>query len=66
MISLEPALSAGQRTYTIVFSSNAPVSPASFDGTNPGGTTATDMNQEIWIYQFTRGPTQADLSAERR
>ncbi|MDX6575989.1 MAG: hypothetical protein QOE96_1942, partial [Blastocatellia bacterium] len=33
MISLEPQLVAGQRTYTIVFSSNAPVSPASFDGT---------------------------------
>src|SRR5258706_2126273 len=62
IISLEPALSAGQRTYTIVFSSNAPVSPASFDGTNPGGTIATDMNQEIWTYQFTVADT-ADLSS---
>jgi len=62
MISLEPPLVAGQRTYTIVFSSNAPVSPASFDGTNPGGTVATDMNQEIWTYQFTVADT-ADLSS---
>ncbi len=62
MISLEPALTAGQRTYTIVFSSNAPVTPASFDGTNPGGTIATDMNQEIWTYQFTVADT-ADLSS---
>jgi uncharacterized protein (TIGR03437 family) len=57
MISLEPALVSGQRTYTIVFSSNAPVTPASFDGTNPGGTIATDMNQEIWTYQFTVADT---------
>ena len=62
MISLEPALTAGQRDYTIVFSSNAPVTPASFDGTNPGGTIATDMNQEIWTYQFTVADT-ADLSS---
>lgn len=53
MISLEPALVAGKRTYTIVFSSNAPVTPASFDGTDPGAPTNTDMNQEIWTYQFT-------------
>jgi hypothetical protein len=57
MISLEPPLVSGQRTYTIVFSSNAPVTPASFDGTNPGGTIATDMNQEIWTYQFTVADT---------
>ena len=62
MISLEPPLVSGQRTYTIVFSSNAPVTPASFDGTNPGGTIATDMNQEIWTYQFTV-PDTADLSS---
>src|SRR5258708_28877431 len=54
MISLEGTVPvAGQHTYTIVFSSNAPVTPASFDGTDPGGTVATDMNQEIWTYQFT-------------
>ncbi len=53
MLSLEPALVAGQRTYTIVFSSNAPVTPASFDGTDPGAPTNADMNQEIWTYQFT-------------
>src|SRR6266849_2945606 len=33
MISLEPTLISGQLTYSIVFSSNAPASPASFDGT---------------------------------
>jgi uncharacterized protein (TIGR03437 family) len=54
IISLEGAVPvAGQHTYTIVFSSNAPVTPASFDGTDPGGAVATDMNQEIWTYTFT-------------
>jgi uncharacterized protein (TIGR03437 family) len=57
MISLEPQLVAGQRTYTIVFSSNAPVSPASFDGTDPAApgasTLASDGNWEIWTYSFT-------------
>ena len=53
MISAEPVLSAGNRTYTIVFSSNAPVTPALFDGTDPGAPTNTDMNTEIWTYQFT-------------
>jgi len=54
MISLEGAVPvAGQHTYTIVFSSNAPVTPASFDGTDPGAPTNTDMNQEIWTYTFT-------------
>lgn len=62
MISLEPLLVAGSRTYTIVFSSNAPVSPASFDGTNPGAPTNTDMNQEVWTYQFTV-PDTAVLSS---
>jgi hypothetical protein len=62
MISLEPTLVGGNRTYTIVFSSNVPVSPASFDGTNPGAPTNTDMNQEIWLYQFTVADT-ADLSS---
>ena len=32
MISLQPALSGGERTYTIVFGSNAP-NPGNFDGT---------------------------------
>jgi len=64
MISLEPGLVAGSRTYTIVFSSNAPVSPASFDGTNPGAPTNTDMNQEVWTYKFTVPDiTQAALSS---
>jgi uncharacterized protein (TIGR03437 family) len=63
MISLEGTVPvAGQHTYTIVFSSNAPVSPASFDGTNPGGTIATDMNTEIWTYKFTV-PDVANLSS---
>src|SRR6266851_5337482 len=62
MISLQPALVAGQRTYTIVFSSNAPVTPASFDGTDPGAPTNADMNQEIWTYQFTVADT-LDLSS---
>ena len=61
MISVEPALTAGNRTYTIVFSSNAPVTPALFDGTDPGAPTNTDMNTEIWTYQFTV-PEVADLS----
>lgn len=62
MISLQPPLASGQRTYTIVFSSNAPVTPASFDGTDPGAPTNADMNQEIWTYQFTV-PDTLDLSS---
>ena len=61
MISVEPPLVSGNRTYTVVFSSNAPVSPASFDGTDPGAPTNTDMNEEIWTYQFTV-PDTANLS----
>jgi uncharacterized protein (TIGR03437 family) len=49
MISYEPALVAGKRVYTIVFSSNSPTLP-NFDGTE--GTLATDANEEIWIYQL--------------
>jgi len=52
IISLEPPLVSGQRTYTIVFSSNAPTL-ATFDGTDPGPPTNLDMNQELWTYQFT-------------
>src|SRR5580765_4776962 len=59
MISLEPALVGGNRTYTIVFSSNAP-DPQLFDGTDPGPiaadggrTLSADGNQEIWTYRFT-------------
>jgi uncharacterized protein (TIGR03437 family) len=61
MISLEPLLVGGQRTYSIVFSSNAPT-PASFDGTDPGAPANTDMNQEIWTYRFTVTDT-ADLTS---
>ncbi len=67
MISAEPALSGGSRTYTVVFSSNAP-NPKNFDGTDPGpiaddgGRTLTqDANMELWTYQFTV-PEVADLS----
>ena len=67
MISAEPALSGGSRTYTIVFSSNAP-DPKNFDGTDPGpiaddgGRTLTqDANMELWTYQFTV-PEVTDLS----
>ena len=49
MLSFNP----GTNTYTIVFSSNAPVSPKDFNGVDPGAPTNTDMNQEIWTYQFT-------------
>ena len=58
MISLAPALSGGQRVYTIVFSSNAP-DPANFDGTK--GDLAKDANSEIWT--FTLPPvTDVDLT----
>jgi hypothetical protein len=50
MISLEPALDAGKRTYTIVFTSNAP-DPKSFDGTDSAALTA-NANLEIWVYQL--------------
>ena len=50
MISLEPALVAGKRTYTIVFKTNAP-DPKNFDGTETGNL-GTDANSEIWIYQL--------------
>jgi uncharacterized protein (TIGR03437 family) len=63
MISLEPTLVGTQRTYTIVFSSNAPVSPANFDGTDPGAPTNTDMNWEIWTYRFTVPDDTLDLSS---
>jgi uncharacterized protein (TIGR03437 family) len=49
MISFQPTTN----TYTIVFSSNAPVTPALFNGVDPGAPTNTDFNQEIWTYQFT-------------
>jgi hypothetical protein len=50
MISFEPALDAGKRIYTIVFSSNAP-DPGFFDGADSDAL-ATQGNQEIWIYRF--------------
>ena len=53
MISLTGTVVAGQRIYTIVFSSNAP-DPKIFDGTE--GSLATDGNTEIWIYRFSAGP----------
>ncbi|HCX29642.1 MAG TPA: hypothetical protein DHU55_07695 [Blastocatellia bacterium] len=60
MISFEPALVAGKRVYTIVFSSNSPSLP-NFDGTE--GTLATDANQEIWIYQLPEVTDTLDLTS---
>jgi uncharacterized protein (TIGR03437 family) len=37
------------------------VTPAFFDGTDPGAPANTDMNMELWTYQFTV-PEVADLS----
>jgi uncharacterized protein (TIGR03437 family) len=48
-ISFQPSTN----TYTIVFSSNAPATPALFNGVDPGAPANTDFNQEIWTYQFT-------------
>jgi uncharacterized protein (TIGR03437 family) len=59
MITYAPSLSGGGRVFTIVFSSNAPVSPGNFDGVDAGGVLAADGNQEIWIYQL---PPVADVS----
>ncbi len=69
VISFEPPLvggPGGSRTYTIVFSSNAPTLP-SFDGTDLAGFVGTttspapEGNQELWIYRFTATEV-ADLS----
>lgn len=56
MISLEPVLVNGLRTYVIVFSSNAP-NPANFDGTDSAALDA-DANSEIWTYEL---PPVADV-----
>lgn len=61
MISIEPALLAGKRTYTIVFGSNAP-NPGNFDGTDSAALVA-DANQEIWIYQLPAVDDTFDLSS---
>lgn len=70
VLSFEPVLvgaAPGSRTYTIVFSSNAPTLP-NFDGTDLAsfvGTTtspASEGNQELWIYRFTV-PEVTDLSS---
>lgn len=70
VLSYEPALvggAPGSRTYTIVFSSNAPTLPT-FAGTDLAGfvgTTAApaaEGNQELWIYRFTV-PEVTDLSS---
>jgi hypothetical protein len=60
MITLEPALVAGKRVYTIVFSSNAP-NPKLFDGTDSTALTA-NANQEIWIYQLPAVDDTLDLT----
>ena len=56
MISLEPVLSGGVRSYIIVFSSNAP-NPGNFDGTDSPALDG-DSNSEIWIYRI---PAVADV-----
>lgn len=65
MISLEPTLVGGRRTYTIVFSSNAP-NPGSFDGIETAALTAdpnNGWNQEIWIYQLPDTDDTFDLTS---
>lgn len=61
VITLEPALVAGKRIYTIVFSSNAP-DPRNFDGTDSDALTA-NANQEIWIYQLPEIDDTFDLTS---
>ena len=56
MISLQPQLVGGVRSYIIVFSSNAP-DPKSFDGSFSDAL-GNDANSEIWIY---RVPAVADV-----
>ena len=56
MISLEPQLIDGVRSYIIVFSSNAP-DPKLFNGAF-SDTLGNDANSEIWIY---RVPAVADV-----
>jgi len=60
MISFEPALVAGKRIYTIVFSSNAP-NPGLFDGADSDALVA-DGNQEIWIYRLPEIDDTFDLT----
>lgn len=61
MISLEPTLLAGKRTYTIVFTANAP-NPQSFDGTDSAALTA-NANLEIWVYQLPAIDDSFDLTS---
>jgi hypothetical protein len=61
VLTLEPALVSGKRTYTIVFSSNAP-DPQNFDGTDSDALTA-NANQEIWIYQLPAVDDTFDLTS---
>jgi uncharacterized protein (TIGR03437 family) len=56
VISMEPALVGGFRSYVIVFSSNAP-HPANFNGVETPAL-AADANSEIWIYKL---PPVADV-----
>ena len=56
MISLQPQLIGGVRSYIIVFSSNAP-DPKNFDGSFSDAL-GNDANSEIWIY---RVPAVADV-----
>ena len=56
MLSLQPQLIGGVRSYIIVFSSNAP-DPKNFDGTFSDAL-GNDANSEVWIY---RVPAVADV-----
>jgi hypothetical protein len=58
---MEPTLVGGKRTYTIVFTSNAP-NPQSFDGTDSAALTA-NANLEIWVYQLPAVDDTFDLSS---
>jgi hypothetical protein len=60
MISFEPALNGVNRTYTIVFTSNAP-DPRSFDGADSPALVANG-NQEIWVYRLPEIQDDFDLS----
>jgi uncharacterized protein (TIGR03437 family) len=66
MLSLEPRLIAGKRSYVIVFSSNAPTLPT-YDPTSLSpadkDALAADANMEVWIYELPAVAEVTDLSS---
>jgi uncharacterized protein (TIGR03437 family) len=60
-LTFEPTLVAGKRTYTIVFSSNAPT-PGSYLGEDTPAI-AANANQEIWTYTLPEIDDNFDLTA---